>query len=65
MLCDDLGSGAGQGGSRGQDIGTLTAESRCCTAETNNVVKQLHSNLKNYKETNSNLKHHPLKKRSH
>lgn len=43
VLRDDLGGGVGEGGSRGQDIGTLTAESRCCMAETNNVVKQLHS----------------------
>lgn len=47
VLCDDLvgwDGGDKIGAQEGADIGTLTAESHCCTAETNNTVRQLCSN---------------------
>jgi len=45
VLCDDLeGWGRWEEVQEGGDIHTHTADSLCCTIETNNVVKQLYSN---------------------
>ena len=46
MFCGDL-EGWGRGGRKAQgggDVCILIAGSHCCTAETNNPVKQLSSN---------------------
>ena len=45
MLCDDLdGWGGGREVQEGGDIGIHTTDSLRCTAETNNIVKQLYAN---------------------
>ena len=41
-----MGVSGWEGSSRGGDMGILTANSRGCTAETHNVVKQLYSKNK-------------------
>ena len=46
MLCDDLWGGLGlrwEGGFGGGNLCILRADSLHCRAETNNMVKQLHS----------------------
>ena len=55
--CDDLGGGMG-GGREDQDGGDIyihIADSCCCSAETNNSVKQLYSNLKKKNNLNGIL----------
>ena len=46
MLCDDLEwwDGGKEGGSRRRDMCIIMADSHCCMAETNNIVKQFSSN---------------------
>ena len=44
MLCDWDGVGGGREVQEGGDICIHIAGSHCCTAETNNIVKQLSSN---------------------
>ena len=45
VLCDDLEGwdGGGREAQEGGDICIHIADSLCCTAETNNIVKQLYS----------------------
>jgi len=47
-LCDDLEGwhGGGSGKETQEGIYILIADSHFCTAETNNIIKQLSSNLK-------------------
>ena len=50
MTCDDIEVSDGAGGREVQeerDICVHIADSHCCTAETNKIVKQLCSNVKN------------------
>ena len=50
MLCGDLDGWDGGGGrevQEGGDVCIHIADSLCCTAETNTIVKQLYSNKKN------------------
>ena len=53
MLCDGLkgwdGGWGGREAGEGGYIDILMADSRCCTTETNNIVKQLYSSNKNNK----------------
>ena len=52
MFCDDLEERDGGGGvQEGGDICIHIADSLCCTEETNNMVKQLYSNLKKKEST--------------
>ena len=45
MLSDNLEGWDGGGGEReAQEAAQPTADSHCCTAATNNIVKQLYSN---------------------
>ena len=50
VLCDDqeewCWGGVGQGLKSGGEVLIHIADS-CCTTETNNIIKKLHSNLKN------------------
>ena len=46
MLSDGLEGCDGREAHEGGNICILTADSLCCTAETNNIVKQLYSNYK-------------------
>ena len=58
MLCDNLegwGVGSGKKAQEGGDVHIPAAESHCCTAETNSIVKQLYSNFKKKKKGNINL----------
>ena len=69
MLCGDLDGwdGVGWGGreiQEGGDIGTHIADSLRCTAETNNIVKQLYSKRKQKKAVRwmgtGRLSHHQV-----
>ena len=67
-LCDDLQESGGMGGWRGGkeaqeggDICIHIADSRCCASETNNTVKQLHSNKEFHTQKNFKWKpKHPI-----
>ena len=45
-------SGAGRGGTGAQEGGDVLIHiaDSCCTAETNNIINKLYSNLKNFKK---------------